>query len=363
MIKNRLRANTVNAVLLIYAILFALAGASCSRDEGQGTAGERLRFEESIMGPFDTVTTLIAYTKDEAAFEQFAALVKQDLDHYHKLFDFYNSYPGINNISTINEQAGKQPVPVDPAIIDFLEQCLWANDISDGRVNMALGAVLSIWHDLRMQGIDDPATAVLPDPDALKLANQHTDIRRVKLDKEAGTVFLTDPDMSLDVGSGAKGYACELVAQHAIEAGYDSFVISLGGNIRAVGVKADSGAKWRIGIKNPDLDAQEQIIDVLQVSDLAIVTSGVYERYYTVNGVKYHHIIDPDTLMPSQYFDSVTVVAPSSATADAITTALLNMSYPDGKEMLAQLENCEALWLKGTDRYSTEGYDELLGGQ
>ncbi|MGI6091156.1 MAG: FAD:protein FMN transferase [Saccharofermentanales bacterium] len=363
MSKDRWRFNKVNAVWLICAILLAFAAASCSQVEVQSTTGDRLRFEESIIGPFDTVTTLVAYTKDQDDFDQFVALVRQDLDHYHKLFDFYNTYPGINNIGTINEQAGKQPVPVDPVIIDFLEQCLWANEISGGRVNMALGAVLSIWHDLRLQGINDPAAAALPDPDALKLANQHTDIHQVKLDKAAATVFLADSAMSLDVGSGAKGYACELVTQHAIEAGYDSFVISLGGNIRTVGVKADSGEKWRIGVKNPDVEAPEEIIDVLSVSDLAIVTSGIYERYYTVNGVKYHHIIDPDTLMPSQYFDSVTVVAPSSATADAITTALLNMSYQDGKEMLAQLENCEALWLKGTERYSTQGYDELLGGQ
>ena len=354
MSKDRWRFNKVNAVLLICTILLAFAAASCAQVEGQSTTGERLRFEESIIGPFDTVTTLIAYTKDQADFDRFVALVRRDLDHYHKLFDFIILIPALT-ILVLSMSRRANAKMVDPVIIDFLEQCLWANKISDGRVNMALGAVLSIWHDLRLQGINDPAAAALPDPDALKLANKHTDIRQVKLDKAAATVFLADSAMSLDVGSGAKGYACELVTQHAIEAGYDSFVISLGGNIRTVGVKADSGGKWRIGVKNPDVEAPEEIIDVLSVSDLAIVTSGNYERYYTVNGVKYHHIIDPDTLMPSQYFDSVTVVAPSSATADAITTALLNMSYQDGKEMLAQLENCEALWLKGTERYSTPG--------
>ncbi|HHV42574.1 MAG TPA: FAD:protein FMN transferase [Clostridiaceae bacterium] len=358
-----MRIKAVKSICIVIALLIVTAAVSCGAEQGEDNAVKTARFEENFIGPFDTVTTLVCYTASQEEFDKLVSLVRNDLEQYHALFDFFESHPGINNIKTINDQAGKKPVKVDPVIMDFLEQCLWANEISAGRVNVALGSVLSIWHKLRTEGLDNPAEARLPTMTELEEANKHSDINKLEINRQAGTVFLPDPKMSLDVGSGAKGFACELVVEHAQEEGFESFVISLGGNVRTVGVKSDSGQKWRIGVKNPDVDAQQKILDVLEVSDLAIVTSGVYERYYTVNGERYHHIIDPDTLMPSQYFDSVTLIAPSSALADALTTALLNMSYEKGRALLRELDNCEALWINDGHRYTTPGYDELVTGE
>lgn len=350
----------VRSMSVFLLLLLAVTGVSCSGKGEELTKDGGLRFEQNFIGPFDTVTTLLAYCDDEESFQQLEELVGEDLDHCHALFDFFENHPGVNNIKTINDEAGRNAVKVDPVIIDFLEQCKWAEEITDGRVNVAFGAVLSIWHRARTAGVENPSKARLPAQEELEQANLHTDIEKLEIDREAGTVYLSDPQMSLDVGSGSKGYACELITEHAKEAGFDSFVISLGGNVRCVGVKTDTGEKWNIGVKNPDIEAENKVLDILSVSDKAIVTSGVYERYYTVEGIRYHHIIHPDTLMPSEFFDSVTMIAPDAKLADALTTALLNMPLEEGQELLAKLEGCEALWIKDGQRFMTAGYDALL---
>ena len=350
----------VRAISILLLLLLASAGIACSVSEKNPAKGASLRYEQNFVGPFDTVTTLLAYCDDEASFQQLEKLVREDLDYYHSLFDFYDNHPGVNNIKTINDEAGKTGVEVDPVIIDFLEQCIWAENITAGRVNVAFGSVLSIWHRVRTEGIENPFQARLPGQEELERANLHTDINKLEIDKEAGTVYLADPEMSLDVGSGSKGYACELITERAVAAGFESFVISLGGNVRCVGVKSDSGMMWKIGVRNPDVEAENKVLDVLSVADKAIVTSGIYERYYTVDDIRYHHIIHPDTLMPSHFFDSVTMIAPDAKVADALTTALLNMPLEEGQELLAALEGCEALWIKDGQRYTTTGYDDLL---
>ncbi len=343
--------------IIISALIFLSLLISCA--QVKDAADDKQRYEQFFLGPFDTVTNLVAYTKDEESFRDLEQLVSQDLEHYHQLFDFFASHPGVNNIKSINDNAGKGAVKVDPDLLDFLYQCKWANQISKGRVNLAFGAVLSIWHSYRQEGLEDPKKARLPDLELLQEANLHTNIDDLILDSDQSSAYLKDPLASLDAGSGAKGYACELVAMHALAQGFDSFVISIGGNVRAVGKKPD-GSKWQIGVKNPDLTSDEKILAVLAVEDLALVTSGVYERYYTVDDKAYHHIIDPDSLYPSLYFDSVTLIAPSSKTADALTTALMNMSYEEGLELIKEIDGCEALWIKDNKRYYSPGYDKYL---
>ena len=166
--------------------------------------------------------------------------------------------------------------------------------------------------------------------------------------------------MRLDVGSGSKGYATEQVAREVEAMGLKSAVISVGGNIRAIGIRPDSETPWRIGIQNPDKEQESNIIELLSIDNLSVVTSGVYERFYAVDGVRYHHIIDPETLFPEDTFDAVTIVTPSSALADALTTALFNMSLEDGMALIGSMENCEALWLKGEERFMTEGFEKYI---
>ena len=132
----------------------------------------------------------------------------------------------------------------------------------------------------------------------------------------------------------------------------------VGGNIRIVGTKPD-GSGWVTGVKDPA--NTEQFAVKLMLTDTSCVTSGSYERYYTVDGVRYHHIIDPDTRMPLTNFDSVTILCNDSGKADALSTALFNMTIPDGKVLLENLEGVDAIWVLPDGSYDcTEGFAKLI---
>ena len=334
------------------AMLFGLAGCGAKRP---------VRREATFLRLFDTKTTIIAYMDDEEEFAWYAQMIYDSLEEYHRLFDIYNSYEGISNLKTVNDMAGKAPVKVDRRIIDLLKYAKEWYEKTDGEINVAFGAVLRIWHDYRERGMEDPDAAGLPPLEALREAAEHTDINKVIIDEEASTVFLEDPGMSLDVGAIAKGYAVEQVSRMTAEKGFTSGLISVGGNVRAVGSKDGSGTPWNVGIQNPDPGNGNAMLHVLDVTDASVVTSGIYERYYTVDGKNYHHIIDPDTLFPSEEYKSVSIVCKDSGMADALSTAIFNMSFEEGMVFIESIPDTEAVWVlsSGELKYSSHFRDYI----
>lgn len=120
------------------------------------------RYQAQFLSLFDTVTTIVGYADSEDDFKAFAEQVRAEIEQYHQLYDIYNDYEGVSNIKTVNDNAGIAPVKVDKRIIDLLLFAREEYDATGGAVNVALGAVLSIWHDYRDAGLDDPETAELP---------------------------------------------------------------------------------------------------------------------------------------------------------------------------------------------------------
>ena len=180
-------------------------------------------------------------------------------------------------------------------------------------------------------------------------------------------VYLTDPEMSLDVGSVGKGYAVEMVAQAAEARGLTSALISVGGNLRAIGTKPD-GSQWVGGVEDPwnasDVyTGSSSSVAAVKMSDLSLVTSGDYQRYYLVDGVRYHHLIDPATLWPAAYFDGVSVLAPDSGIADCLTTGLFCMPLEEGQAIVESLDGVEALWCTTDGQIvKSSGWDEKANG-
>lgn len=294
---------------------------------------------------FDTKSVIYSYANDsKSEFESNHKAVAALLGEYHKLFDIYYKYSGVNNLKTVNEKAGIEPVKVDEKLIDFLIYAKEIYTLTNGKTNIAMGSVLKLWHDCREDASDDPAVYRLPDAAELTEAAKHCNIDDIIIDREAGTVYLQDPDMRLDVGALGKGYATEKAAELLISRGATSYVLNIGGNIRMIGEKP-SGKGWITGITNPDKSSDESIITKIDVKSSSIVTSGNYERFYTVDGVDYHHIIDPDTLMPANYFSSVSIITPDSALADALSTALFCMSYEDGLALVNSIGGVEVIWV------------------
>jgi thiamine biosynthesis lipoprotein len=303
---------------------------------------------------FDTVSTIYSYAGDDADdFKKNCDEVSVILEEYHKLFDIYNEYSGINNLCTLNKNAGGEPLVVDEKLIEFLLYTKEMYVLTNGKSNVMLGPVLKLWHDARELASTDPSKASIPNIELLQEAAKHSTFDSLEINEENNTIRISDPKASIDVGAIGKGYATEKAAQYLENKKCTSYVLNIGGNIRIIGTKVN-GDGWVTGIKNP-LDTETYAF-YTNLSDTSCVTSGDYERYFTVNNEKYHHIIDPVTLMPSNYFSSITVITKDSGLADTLSTALFCMSYEEGLELVEKLEGVEVLWIyKNGEQVKTDG--------
>ena len=318
-----------------------------------GAGAEQKQYSATFLTVFDTVTTIVGRDASEEEFSRKAQAVHDELLVYHQLFDIYHVYEGLNNLKTINDHPG-EAITVDQAIIDLLLDCKVYYDLTDGRVNAAMGSVLYLWHEAREDGLNDIANAYLPDSDALREAAAHVSWDSVVIDKENSTVTITDPALRLDVGAIAKGWSVQRVAENAPE----GLLISVGGNVCATGPKDSSGTPWVVGVQNPD--GGDNYLHTLYLTRGSMVTSGDYQRAYMVDGEFYHHIIDPDTLYPGKLWRAVTVVCPDSGLADALSTALFLLPLEEGQRLLDACESY-AMWVdaEGNMFYST-GFEELI---
>ena len=312
-------------------------------------------YEATFLDLFDTLTVIKGSAENEAAFQETARFVHDELEQYHRLFDIYNDYEGLNNLKTVNDMAGIGPVEVGDIIIALLKDCRSYYELTGGRVNVAMGSVLGLWHDARDQGIHDPTNAKLPDMAALKAAAAHVSIDSIIIDEAAHTVYISDPDVRLDVGAVAKGWAAQRVAERLPA----NMLLSIGGNVCATGPKTADGTPWVIGVQNPD-GAGEAYLHTLNVSGGSYVTSGDYQRAYLVDGETYHHIIDPDTLMPSRYWRSVTIICDDSGLADALSTALFVLPREAGQALLEEA-GALAIWVDGAGNiHYSPGVEEYI---
>lgn len=336
----------VSALLLVGILL-----GGCSAP--QESSGEK-QYNATFLTLFDTVTTIVGRAESQEEFQAAAQAVHDELLEYHQLFDIYHDYEGLNNLKTVNDNAGIAPVEVDRRIMDLLKDCRLYWEATGGKVNPAMGSVLKLWHEARTEGLDDPVNARLPDEAALAEAAEHMDFDAVILDEEASTVYISDPEVSLDVGSIAKGWSAQRTAENAPR----GLLISVGGNVCATGPKDETGAAWVVGIQNPD--GGDEYLHTLYITGGCVVTSGDYQRYYVVDGKPYHHIIDPDTLYPSEYWRSVTIVCADSGLADVLSTALFLLPQAQGQELLDRFE-AVAMWVAqdGTLLYSP-GFEALI---
>lgn len=340
-------------IVLMISLCLSLTG--CAQTDLSDIEVSRARqYQATYLTLFDTVTTIMGLDVSEEEFEKKAQAIHDDLKIYHELFDIYNEYENNPNLKTINDHAGVAPVAVDPIIIEFLSECKEYYEITDKAVNVAMGSVLQLWHDARTDGLRDPVNSKLPDEDKLKEAAAHIGFENIVIDKEASTVYISDPECSLDVGAIAKGWATQKVAEHAPE----GLLISVGGNVCATGPKDANDTPWVVGVQDPD-DMKNNLHTIYFQSG-AVVTSGDYQRYYVVDGQKYHHIIDPDTGMPSDYWRAVTIVCEDSGVADALSTALFLLPLEEGKALLEQFD-AQAMWIdQNGEEYMTPGFEEMI---
>lgn len=329
--KSRLRP-----LVLCAAALLALAGLMA-----YSALTHRTLYTTTWFDLFDTVSVVKGYARSQAEWDEQMEALHDDLLHYHQLFDIYHHYDGMVNLYDVNAQAAEAPVAVEKDLYTFLDWC--ANTVypqTEGATNIAAGAVLALWHDARES--DTPA----PPEDALiQQALGHMDIADLKLSD--GTVYFTDPALRLDVGAVGKGYAVELAAEAAQARGLDSALLNIGGNLRAIGEKANGEGAWTVGVENP-WGSDPTYLQTLTLPDgYSLIVSGDYQRYFEYEGVRYSHLIDLTTGYTAQYCSSVAILAPgdSGGTGDALSTALFCLPETEGRRLLEAQPGFAALWM------------------
>ncbi len=349
---------------LALSTLLMLGG--CGQKEAEPTLNRYSNM--ALDAGFDTVMTLTGFTETEEEFTQYFNTMRQEFLRYNALFDVYNNYDGLNNIKTINDNAGIQPVEVGDEIIDLLKTAREFYDLSDGEFDVTMGAVLQIWHQYREEGLElnsQGQPGRIPDQQQLEEAKACSGWDKVEIDEENNTVYLTDSCVSLDVGGIAKGYAAGKVAETLQQQGLQHATVDAGGNVCTINNKPGN-ENWIIGIRNPS--GNGSIATLSLPTSSAFVSSGDYERYYIAeDGRQMHHIIDPQTLQPADYFHQVTIITADSGVADALSTSLFTMSYEDGLALVEQYnaqhpdQTVGVMWVMDKDR-QPEGAEGFVQG-
>ncbi len=333
------------AMLLAVLLVVGLALSGCSAQVGQ-------RYQTTFLDLFDTVTVIQGYATSQEAFTKETDRIYERMLRLHRLYDIYHEYDGMVNICTVNAHA-EETLTVEQEIIDLLLLGKQAYEFSGGLTDVTMGRLLNLWHEAREAADLHPESAALPSEEALREAATHRGFDRLEIDAENRTVRLTDPLCRLDVGALAKGFAVQQMAAD-LKSGY---LLSVGGNVYATGPKPD-GSAWSVGIQDPD--NLSGYLHVLKVTSGSVVTSGDYQRYFTVDGKNYHHIIDPETCYPATRWRAVSVVVPDSGLADALSTTLFLMSREEGQKLLEQF-GAEAMWMnQAGEIFLSPGYQAYI---
>lgn len=255
-------------------------------------------------------------------------------------------------VSQINQSAGIAPVVVPQEVIYVLQEALRIAERTSGAFDPTIGPLVNLW-DI---GGDN---SQVPSQQAIDHARSLVDWRLVEIDSQRGTVYLPKQGMALDLGGIAKGYAADELVAIAQEAGIQQALFDLGGNIYAFGTKAD-GTPWRVGVKDPAQPGGSPAL-ALAVQDRSVVTSGMYERFFEQEGIRYHHILNPATGYPVwNDIQSVTIVSKSSLLADALSTSVFVLGREKGLALL-ESEDAEGVII-GEDNlvYPTSGIADQL---
>ena len=353
------------SLLVVIALLFSLL-VSCKPKV-------RMKFSFDYFDSFDTLVKATGYffTQEEA--DKFDKKLAERLKYYDNLFDCHKEHEGVNNVYTINKMAGKEKVKVDAALLDLISQSKTLGLKYDSRVNIAFGAVIEPWEKSMTEALEnDELKAATPDIEVLKERAKYASLNNIIIDKEESTVYITDERTKINLGSVAKGYAVELICNELKEDGFDSVVLSAGGNVKTIGhPNGETKRKWTVGVENPYSasemkEGDSEIYDILYTMDKAIVTSGDYQRYfYGLDNVKYNHIIDTRTLSSARNFTAVTVITKDSGIADFLSTLLFTLTYEEGAEVIKDFPDTEALWINfDNTEFYTDGlkhYSKSLG--
>ena len=270
----------------------------------------------------DTQVTITAVSRSGDSAEKAIDAAFSEIEKIESLTNFYAAG---SEISLINKNAGISAMKVSPEVLEVIGKALSVSEMTDGAFDVTIGAVTRLY---------DFHKKISPEESILRKNLSLVNYRDVTIDRLASTIFLKKKGMLIDAGGIAKGYAADKAVTALRKMGILSGLVAIAGDIKAFGQKPD-GKPWQIGIRNPRAENMEDdIMATLPLSDMAISTSGDYERFFLVGGVRYHHLLDPETGSPAGGCRSVTVIANEAAFADSFATAVFVLGPEKGIKVL-----------------------------
>lgn len=275
-------------------------------------------------------------------------LVKQVFTTMEELEQMLSRFVTTSEVARINQQAGEW-VKVSPTTIELVQLGIELGHVSNGAFDITIGAVLDLW------GFGSGNYHV-PSEEELAQALSTVDYTKVEVNSQTNEVRIP-AETILDLGGIAKGFVVDGGIKILRKAKVQRSIINAGGDISVIGRRPD-GEPWRVGVQDPDLPSD--IRWILPLDDRSVVTSGDYQRYFTEDGQRYHHIIDPKTGYPARGLRSVTVVGENGAICDAISTAVFVLGWEQGRQLVESLDNVEAILVKDTDVWISSGLAKLV---
>ncbi|MBN2445118.1 MAG: FAD:protein FMN transferase [Phycisphaerae bacterium] len=314
-------------LLTLPTVVITLA-IGCSRPADSPRA--EYKHSDQVMGTFAEVKAVapnaeVAKAAVAAAYARF--------DDVNRLM---SDYVDDSDIGRLNQLAAGQLLTVAPETFRCLQRGVVISTESGGAFDMTCRPLVLCWRAAAK-------AQRLPTEQELSNVRQAVGYEKIVLDEGSRTVMLTVDNMQVDLGGIAKGYALDLAWQAMREKGATSAMIDVGGDVVAMGTRAD-GKPWRIGVRHP---FQDGMYCTLRLRDCAVATSGVQQQFFEIDGRRYSHIIDPRTGQPAAQSPSVTVIASDGLTADAWATAFSVLSIAEAQPMAEQLDGIEVLWISG----------------
>ncbi|MGC4039272.1 MAG: FAD:protein FMN transferase [Flavobacterium sp.] len=255
------------------------------------------------------------------------------IDEIIRIENLISEWNPATQLSAVNQNAGIQPVKVDQELFDLTARAVSFSKITDGAFDISFAAAAKIWKF-------DGSVTELPSEEAVKESTKNIGYQNIILDWENQTIFLKNTGMKIGFGSIGKGYAADMAKKLLISKGVFAGIINASGDMNSWGTQPD-GMPWTIGITNP-LN-KEQTFAHFPLNDSAVATSGIYEKFLTIDGKRYSHIIDPRTGYPSTGISSVTVFAKSAELGNGLSTSMVVMGIEAGLDLINQVLGVSAV--------------------
>ena len=275
---------------------------------------------------------------NESKAEEALHLAVEEIKRIEALLSTYLENSIINQV---NQMAGKQPVKVPQEVFQLIQRAQKISDLTDGAFDLSYGSL-----DKRFWNFDLKMTQ-LPNPTDAKASVELINFKNIELNLDNQSVFLKNVGMRIGFGGIGKGYAADRAKKVLIDLGFENGLVNASGDLCAWG-KDENGEAWKIALSNPD--APTEAIAEIPLNDYAVATSGTYEKFVWIDGIKYSHTIHPKTGFPVRGIKSVTVIAPFAELADALTTPVAVMGVEAGMHLLNQLNGIAGVVIDDDNR-------------